>query len=209
MITKSTITIIFMGLYLLSFTSVAKNIGNYGQVFPVLEMDIRQVILSRLKAMERTGELARHQHDIEHKISEHIVRPTPLMITPTSKPETFHIDPTILVAHDIWTPDGMLVARSGMRINPFQHIKFSKTLFFFNADDARQVAWAKSHYQDFEHVKFILTGGDIREASAIFGRLYFDVEGRITEQLHIKHVPSVVSQDGLLWQVREIGVNDA
>jgi conjugal transfer pilus assembly protein TraW len=206
--TNKVLGLILMGLCLHLPVSHAKNIGQYGQVFPVIEEDLRQVIMKRLKKMEQSGELSRHQSDIDRRVAEHIIRPNPLKLAPTKKPKTFRIDPTALVSHDVWAPDGTLVARRGTSINPFSHIKFSKTLFFFNADDAHQVAWVKKHYRDYGHVKFILTGGDIREASELFGRIYFDLNGLITTQLHIRHVPSVVNQDGLYWKVEEIGVND-
>lgn len=199
---------ILLGVCLhLSITS-AKNVGQYGQVFPVIEEDLRLVIMKRLNAMQQSGELTRHQHIIEQRVAEHIIRPKPLMLATTKTPTVFHIDPTVLVSHDVWTADGVLVARKGTPINPFNHIKFSKTLFFFNADDTHQVAWVQKHYRDYEYVKFILTSGDIRETSELFGRVYFDLDGLITSQLHIRHVPSVVNQDGLFWKVREIGVHD-
>ncbi|MBA2650225.1 MAG: type-F conjugative transfer system protein TraW [Legionella sp.] len=188
--------------------SHAKNIGQYGQVFPVVEADIRQVIMKRLKSMEQSGELAAHQRIIEQRVSAHIIRPKPLRLITTKTPKTYHFNPTVFVSQDVWAPDLTLLAQKGRAINPFSHIQFSKTLIFFNADDAKQVAWVKQHYTDYAYVKFILTGGDIRQAALQFGRIYFDLNGLITSQLHIAHVPSVVSQDGLVWKIVEIGADD-
>lgn len=186
----------------------AKNLGQYGQVFPVIEKDVRQIIMARLRAMEKSGALAEHQRTIDQRVAEHIIRPQRLMLSPTKKPITFRIDPTVWVSEDVRMPDGTLIASKGTAVNPFKHITFSKTLFFFDADDANQVAWVKKHYSEYGHVKFILTGGDIREAGLTFGRIYFDLNGLITRQLKIRHVPSVVNQDGLHWAIREIGVDD-
>ena len=186
----------------------AQNLGAYGQVFPVIEEDIRQLIMKRLKTMEASGELRRHQRVIEERVARHIIRPRPLSLPTTKTPKTFHINPTVFVSQDIWTPDGTLIAKNGTPINPFTHIQFSKTLFFFNADDAHQMHWVKNHYSDYQQVKFILTGGDIREASELFGRIYFDLNGVISQKLHVRHVPSVVKQDGLSWKVTEIGADD-
>ncbi|HHM2299038.1 TPA: type-F conjugative transfer system protein TraW [Legionella anisa] len=186
----------------------AHNLGSYGQVFPVIEEDIREVIMKRLHALQDTGALARHQQVIGQRIAEHAIRPKPLKLLPTNEPKTFRIDPSVWVSHDVWGPSGTLVAKAGMRINPFAHIQFSKTLFFFNADDSNQMKWVKKHHRDYKHVKFILTCGDIREASRRLGRVYFDVNGVLTRKLHIKNVPSVVNQDGLYWQIKEIGAHD-
>lgn len=206
--TKGLLRFILMSLCLALSVSHAKNLGHYGQVFPVIEEDLRQVIMKRLKAMQQSGELAQHQRTINQRVARHIIRPKPLMLTPTKTPKTFRIDPTVWVSHDVWLPNGTQIAKKGMPINPFNHIKFSKTLFFFDADDAKQVAWVSTHYTDYSHVKFILTGGDIRKAAILFGRIYFDLNGVITSRLHIRHVPSVVNQDGLFWKVVEIGAND-
>jgi conjugal transfer pilus assembly protein TraW len=206
--TKKGIGFVLAGLLLFSNAASAKNIGQYGQVFQVDEEDIRQIIMKRLESMQQSDSLLHVQHEIEQRIAAHTIRPKPLTLTTTSKPKTFRIDPTVTISHDIWTPDGLLIAKGGLRINPFERIHYLKTLFFFNADDTRQVAWVKKHYADFNHVKFILTGGDVRVAAELFGRIYFDVNGLISTKLHIKHVPSIVNQDGLYWQVREVGVFD-
>ena len=199
---------ILAGLILLLNTVFAKNVGQYGQVFPVIEEDIRQLIMRRLNLMQENGELAQVQRDLEQKAAHRAMRPKPLPFSPTITPKTFRVDPTVTVSQDLWLPNGSLIAKAGMRINPFEHIQFSKTLFFFNADDSRQVAWVKKHYTDFNHVKFILTGGDVRKGAKLFGRIYFDVDGLISTRLHIQHVPSIVNQEGLYWQIKEIGVDD-
>ena len=199
---------VLMSLCLVSNLVVAKDIGNYGQVFPVIEEDIRQVIFKRLHELEATGELKRHQREIVERVSAHVLRPSPIGLSTTTTPETYHIDPSIMLVNDVFSPEGVLIAKAGTRINPFERVQLSKALFFFNADDAMQVAWIRNHYKDYQHVKFILTGGNIRESAELLGRVYFDLDGLITSQLQIKHVPAVASQDGLLWKIQEIGVHD-
>lgn len=201
--------VMFLSLLLLSVHASAQSLGNYGQVFPVIEEDIRHVIMRRLQKMEQDGEMARMQHKFDERVTAHITRPKPLDLTTTIAPKSFHVDPTITVNHDIYAPDGVLVAKKGMQLNPFDHIHFSKTLIFFNGDDAVQVAWVLKHYKDYQHVKFILTGGDIRDAANHFGRIYFDVGARLKLMLHIEHVPTVVNQDKRQWLVKEIGAHDA
>lgn len=197
-----------MGLSLVANATLAANLGNYGDVFPVLEVDIREVIMSRLESLEASGALLHYQEEVQQRVARHIMRPEAVGLPTTIAPKSFHVDPTVTVNQDIWAPNGLQVAHAGMKLNPFKHVSFSKTLFFFNGDDKHQVAWVKKHYEDYKHVKFILTGGDIRDGANLFGRIYFDLGGRLTQALQIKHVPSVVNQDGLLWKIQEIGVND-
>ena len=197
-----------MGLSLVAGGTMAANLGNDGDVFPVLEVDIREVIMSRLEGLEASGALKHYEEEVQQRVARHIMRPEAVGLPTTIEPKSFHVDPTVTVNQDIWAPNGLQVAHAGMKLNPFKHVIFSKTLFFFNGDDKHQVAWVKKHYQDYKHVKFILTGGDIRDGANLFGRIYFDLGGRLTQTLQIKHVPSVVNQDGLLWKIQEIGVND-
>lgn len=199
----------FIALCLLSNIGFAKNLGQYGHVFPVIEEDIRKVIMARLSKMEKSGELQAREEEVSRRVSEHIIRPKALSLTTTITPQTFTVNPSIQVNHDLYTPNGVLLAHAGDKINPFDVITFSKTLLFFNGDDKLQVAWVQKHYQAYQPVKLILTGGDIREAASHFGRIYFDIDGRLTTQLHLQHVPSVVRQKGRFWGIQEIGTHDA
>lgn len=189
-------------------TGFSKNLGNYGEVFPVIEEDIRQVITGRLKAMEASGVLAQHQKIVEARIVKEVVRPKPLALTETTSPKSYYVDPSVVVRRDIFTKEGVLLAKAGTRLNPFERVALTETLFFFNADAPKQMAWVKAHYQDYQFVKFILTGGDVRDTAEILGRIYFDQGGILSQRLQIEHVPAVVTQEGLQWKITEIGVND-
>lgn len=200
---------IFLLLIMASSMSAGKNLGNYGEIFSVIEIDVRKVILEKLQVMEKKGELLKHQEIITHNIAENAIRPKPLLIGTMPKTLVHFIDPSIKVNQDIVTPEGHILARKGTLLNPLSQINYNKTLFFFDGDDRNQVAWAKAHYKEYGFVKFILTGGSIKEAASTFGRIYFDQGGVLTHQLQIQHVPAVVEQAGLLWKISEIGMNDA
>ncbi|GGI90943.1 type-F conjugative transfer system protein TraW [Legionella impletisoli] len=197
---KSLIFLIFI------FTSSlvnARTIASYGGIYPVEEIDIREVIFKRLNDMDKSGELMNYQERASNHVKEQIERPEPLGLSTTLNPKTYYVSPTVTVNHDIYNADGVLIAQKGTAINPFEKIRFKKALMFFDADDEKQVVWVKEHYSNYPHVKFILTGGSVLEASKLFGRVYFDWQGALTRKLHIKHVPSVVEQKGLQWQIME------
>lgn len=191
-----------------SASSYAQNMGNYGEVFPIIEQDIRQVIMNKLHRMELTGELERHKERLIARVEEHVTRPKPVKIPTTNSPESYEVDPSIVVNQNMYTHDGSLIAKAGMHLNPFDRISFSKTLFFFNADDPEQMVWVNTHYKQFDHVKFILIGGNVKEASDTLGPVYFDLEGRLSSYFKIKHVPAVIRQKGHVWSVQEIGHMD-
>jgi conjugal transfer pilus assembly protein TraW len=198
--------IYFALVFLINLSSLqAQNLGNYGAVFPVIEYDIRQVIMEKLKRMRISGELKEHQEKMIQRVSQNVRRPKPLNLPTTNHPKSFTVDPSIIVNQDIRDAQGRVIAPKGTHLNPFTRISFSKTLFFFNADDSKQVSWVKNHYQEYAHVTFILTAGDVTDASELLGHVYFDLRGRLSRYFHLKHVPAIVNQKGLLWFVQEIG----
>ncbi|HAU0311412.1 TPA: type-F conjugative transfer system protein TraW [Legionella pneumophila] len=193
------------GILLTCLNTHGSQLGNYGAVFPIIEQDIRQVIFNKLHSLERSGELKEHQKRIISRVEAHVRRPNPVELSTTNAPKVYEIDPSMVVNQNLYTHDGKLIAQAGTKLNPFERINFSKTLFFFNADDPKQIAWVKNHYQQYEQVKFILTDGDVKEASKILGAIYFDLEGRLSNYFHLQHVPAVIRQEKKVWKIQEIG----
>lgn len=198
----------FLGLWLVlvSCSVWANNLGQYGQVFPVVEQDLRQVILNRLNAMANTGDLARHEEHMKEQVKEHLLHPKRLPLSKGTTSRSFLIDPSITLNKDLRLPDGRLIVAQGTSINPFDYHAMKKTLVFFDAEDSHQMAWVKQHAQKLAPYKLILTGGSVRDASKILGVVYFDIQGALTTRFHIQQVPAIVRQEGRFWRVQELGV---
>lgn len=201
--------LIFLAAFLLSQAITAQDLGNYGKVFDIDEHDIREVILGRLNHLKDDGQLDKLEKELQEDMVQRIIRPKPVLLTPTKRPKVYFVNPEIVVNEDITTPDGQLMAKNGTHLNPFDYVTYQKTLIFFDADDKAQRDWVKTHYKEYAFVKFILTKGDIKEASANIGRIYFDMGGKLSRYFHLEHVPSVVIQDKKQWKIQEIGVEDA
>jgi len=197
--------ILLMSSMLMPSFCLASNLGNYGQIFEVKEVDIRAVIQNKLSVMEKTGELETRKKEAVDRISKQVIRPKSLSLTKLNKTTVHYIDPSITVNKDVYTPNGQLIVKAGTKVNPFERITLSKALFFFDSDDEKQIEWVKSHYQQYNQVKFILTSGNVKDATNLFGKVYFDMGGEITAKLNVKHVPAVAIQDGLKWKVTQIG----
>ena len=201
--------LISLAALFISQSIMALDLGNNGKIFDVQEHDIREVILARLNHMKSEGSLDKLQKALQEDMTKRIIRPKPVLLTTTRDPKAYYVNPEVMVNEDIVTPDGQLIAKKGIYINPFDYVTYRKTLFFFDADDKEQRAWVKKHYKDYEFVKFILTKGDIKEASENIGRIYFDMGGKLSRYYHLEHVPAVVVQDKKQWKIQEIGVGDA
>lgn len=56
----------------------AKNLGTWGEMYPIAEQDMLTTIQTRLKAMEASGEMAREQEAFKQRVIENTLRPKPV-----------------------------------------------------------------------------------------------------------------------------------
>lgn len=203
----------------------AKPLGVVGQVFPISEIDMLQWIENRLRTFEQTGELDSMREQFQENVRQGVKRPRPVGLITTTSPEVFTLDPTLTLAADIKDLDGNIIYPKGTQINPFDtktwpsmsqlgqaQFQFSKTLVFIDGDDPQQIQWAKE-YQAAQgdkqlKIKWILTGGEPEAVHhQLDTRIYFDQQGNLSRALTVKRVPSVVKQEGIVWQITEIDVS--
>lgn len=190
-----------------SSVSFAKNLGKIGQVYPIKEMDIVDLIHLRLKQMEQSGELAKINQRMLYKAKQRADRPLPVPdITPAKKYRTWLIDPAITFDQDIKDTEGKLIVKAGTVINPFMRISFKKALVFYDGDNKKQAAWALKKDQELQGKnKMILVNGSVSEQSNLLKkRIYFDQHGRLTTKFKIQHTPAIVMQAGLKLKVEEL-----
>jgi len=129
-------------------------------------------------------------------------------LTTTSHPKTFYYDPTFVLQRNIRDAEGKILIPKGTTVNPLSKFKLHKVLFFFDADDERQISWALKQSKKYDFVKYILINGNIKEASKkLNSRVYFDQYGIITRKLKIKHIPCIVKQKGDLLEIKEFAVH--
>lgn len=183
----------------------AKVLPTQGQTFEIKEQDFRQFIQQRLAYMQKTGQIKQYEKEAQKRVAQHVYHPPTLPLTTQSDTQTYYIDPSIKLSRPIMDNLGRVLVKAGTVVNPFKTVHLQQVLMFFNGEDKQQVQWVKAHYKQYKWVKFILTGGDIRDAANLFGRIYYDQYGNITQKLHIQHVPAVAEQDGLKWKITVIG----
>ena len=92
---------------------LARDYGQRGTVFPVIERDLLEQIHSRLTHMERSGETARLNEDLKRRTIARVGRPDPVAgIVRASEARRWHFDPTITLAADIRGAKGCLLYTS-------------------------------------------------------------------------------------------------
>ena len=194
-----------MGFLLLSFPTLAKDLGVHGATFEIQERDLLVVIQEKLQKLSDSGELAKHQEKMLAATEKKLKTPKPLdHLQRAQTTRRFLYDPTLVVPQDLKDHHGRVFQKKGTKLNPLDQMGLKKLLVFIDARDTEQVAWLKRQKDLFEHGKVILTGGSPFELMEEWGRpLYFDQGGALTEKLGIWATPAVVRQSGKVLEVLE------
>ncbi len=182
----------------------AKDYGQAGQAFPVIEPDLLTTIESRLRRAEASGELARTNEMFAARAEAKVRRPTPVAgITPAEEARTWDYDPSVTLERAIHDQKGNLIAAAGQRINPLDFVAIKQDLVFIDGDNNAQIAWATSRYTDLKAKIIFVNGSPIEAMTARKRRFYFDQEGKLTAKFGVQHTPAVVTQAGRIMRVSE------
>lgn len=182
----------------------ARDYGQAGQAYPVIEPDLLATIEARLKGAEASGELARTNAMFAKRVEAKVRRPDPVAgISPAIVARAWDYDPTVALERDIRDQKGNLIGRAGQRINPLDFVSIKQDLVFIDGDNADQIAWATGRYTDLNAKIIFVSGSPIQEMTARKRRFYFDQEGKLTSRFGIEHTPAIVHQSGKVMRVSE------
>ena len=181
----------------------ARDYGQQGTVFPVIERDLLQQIHARLLAMEQSGETARLNEELKRRTVARVERPEPVAgLVRAEAARRWSFDPTITLETDIRGAKGELIHARGTRVNPLDSVELRADLLFFDGDDPDQLAWA---LRQSPGAKLILVrGAPLQLMKARQRRFYFDQGGKLSAHFAIRAVPARVRQQGRLLEVSEI-----
>jgi len=192
---------------LLSVTTHARDLGVIGPVYPIAEPSLLDVILAKLREADATGAMAHLQRDTQARMKRNIEQPAPVArITKTTQARSFYYDPSIVVPYAITDADGKVIVAPGTTVNPLDTVSLSKRLLFIDARDTAQIGRARGILDAHGgKVKVILTGGSYVELMRHWKRpVFYDQQGLLTDQLGIRHVPALVTQEGRRLRIDEI-----
>lgn len=191
-----------------SQTALARDYGQHGEVFRVIEPDFLRVIEIKLRSMEASGEIARRNEELVEKTKQMARRPKPVPgITRATDDRSWTWDPSIVTQMDIRDHKGRLIFAKGTRVNPLDKVPMRQSLVFLNGDDPEQVRWALAQTKA-TNAMLILTSGDIfANMKSAQRRFFFDQGGDLTGRFGIRHVPAVVQQEGKVLRVTELDLS--
>ena len=191
----------------LPFGASAKDLGVRGATWAVAEPDLLAQIESQLLEMQRSGELARLETQARERARRRLEEPAPVPgIAPARTERTRLFDPAIVVERDIRTPDGMLIAAAGTRIDPLARMTLARDLLFVDGRRNAEIAWALGRKRSS---KIVLLAGRPLDLMRRYRRpFFFDTGGRLAARFGLRFTPASVEQAGALLRISEIPVED-
>ena len=208
---RATAILLAASLAVVPVAGHAKDLGVRGATWPVAEPDLLAQIEARLLEMERSGELARLEDEARASARRTLEEPDPAPgIAPAADERSRLFDPAITVARDIRTPDGVLIAAAGTRVNPLERIVLARDLLFVDGRREAEIAWALARDREMGRpAKIVLLAGRPLDLMRRHRRaFYFDMGGRLATRFGIAATPSLVEQDGTRLRIAEIPVED-
>ena len=181
----------------------ARDYGQQGTVFPVIERDLLEQIHSRLVSLEKSGETARLNDKLKRQTIARVNRPQAVAgIARASESRRWTFDPTITLGADIRGAKGELIHAAGTRVNPLDSVRLRADLLFIDGDDPAQLAWA---LRQNPGAKLILVkGAPLEMMKERQRRFYFDQGGKLVAKFGIGAVPARVRQSGRLLEINEV-----
>ena len=185
--------------------ALARDYGQQGALFQVIEADLLSVIQKRLTAMQASGEIDRANRQLAERTAAQVRRPVPVPgIGHAAKERRWTFDPTIIVNADLRDARGRVVVAVGTRVNPLDTVPLRQRLVFVDGDDEGQVAWAMGATTALNAKLILVSGSPFALMKAQQRRFYFDQKGTLTRHFGIRAVPAVVEQQGRTLAVREL-----
>ena len=195
------------GLLEAAYPVSAKDLGVWGEVWPIEESDLLVQFETTLKDLGATGELARMNEEARLRARERLEAPPPVPgILPATEPRTWLYDPAIIVQEDVIGPGGSLIARAGTRIEPLAHRPMTWTLLFIDGTRDVEVQWALAQVTP---TRIILLAGRPFDLARRHGRaFYFDQGGTLTERFGLEATPARIRQEDLKLRITEFPLED-
>lgn len=180
---------------LLSPLAQAADLGTWGDLWPVREQDMLELITQRLQQLQASGQWDQTMEEFKQRVTENSQRPPPVEgIKRAEKYEQRWFDPSIRLTEDLKDHEGRVFARQGEVVNPLRTVPFMQTLYFIDGDDPDQVVWMKRQVPETLMSKIILVRGSVPDTSAALdSRIYFDQNGVLSQRFGLTTVPARIT----------------
>ena len=188
--------------------ALSKDLGVRGATWPVAEPDLLDALAARLEALRDTGAFERWEAEAKARARARLEAPPRVPgIVPATEDRVRRLDPAVTVARTLAAPDGTVLAKAGMRVNPLDHVRLARPLLLVDGTRDVEVAWALRHPTPATLV--LIAGRPLALARTHRRPVFFDQGGAIARRLRIRATPSVVTQDGTRLRITEVALDDS
>jgi conjugal transfer pilus assembly protein TraW len=178
----------------------AKVLGSVGATYAIAERDALEEIEARARAVDWRSVLGREEPEN--------YRPPEAVRLPRARLErVFLVDLSWTLPFDVPDGKGGVLYPRGYSFNPLDYVSFGQTLVILDGGDPDQVDWFRnSGFARKPDVLLLLTEGSFTTVSDQLKRHVYYADRRITERFRLAAVPSVITRQGRLMEVREIAL---
>lgn len=189
---------------LICVPAMARDYGQQGTVYPVIEADLLQAIRTRLGQLEASGETARLNQELKRRTIARVNRPEPVAgMGLAQKMRVWRFDPTIAVERDIVDDKKRVILAAGTRVNPLDTVPLRTPLLFLNGDNPGELAWATARFKPHAAKLILVRGAPLELMRQRQRRFYFDQGGQLVAHFGIRATPATVEQDGRALRITE------
>ena len=121
------------------------------------------------------------------------------------------VDPTVEYPEDIKDPTtNTVLIKSGTKINPFDKVRWIRTLVFFDGTSSSQVGWVQQYLKEHDpkFVKLIISDGEVQKVMEQLHQRVYWANPLLVSRMGVEAVPSVVSQSDRHLRVEEVAIHD-
>ena len=188
----------------------AVDFGVMGEVFPINEQNLIEVIMQRLQKLQADGKLEVYQQQIQDRAKKGIERPNPVKdVVHTQTPRSYTFDPSIVVSKDLKDQNGNVFYKKGAKVNPLTIRPMTKPLLLIDGDETDHLTWAFKMLKTYPLAKIIFVkGAPLKIMKEIGLTVYFDQQGVICNRFGIKQVPALIMQKDDLLLIQEMKAED-
>lgn len=187
-------------------------LGVRGDTWLIAERDLMDIIRERWAKIDWAAKK-------QQAIDGYWARYQPTRLPKAREFKAFTIDPSIVVAQDIRTPDGTVIAHRGERVNALAQVPFTGEIIAFDGREHEQVdlAGKLASIARSEGLRpILLTQGlpgepgfdSLAELQQRVGARVYLLDARVTGRFHLSHLPATVRSAGQVFEIRELPPKD-
>lgn len=176
----------------------AKDLGVQGQVWPILEIDFRRLMLESAARVDWN----QMQDEIKSSANKYFDGFPGRRLPSVDKTETRYIDPSIITPSDIMAPlpdaSGTLqwsvLYAKGTRVNPLEKIRPLTAMLFFDGNSPDQVKFVRAALaaNPLRVVPVETAGANVKDLSVAFDRPVFYANESMMARFRVEHLPALL-----------------